>query len=118
MAGDRARPLKIACAPTFRVRVPLSVAGEEEPAWVIFEFRHKSPDDLKQWAATFHGRDTASALSDVVVRWIDGVVDENDAQVPFSEQAFRDFLNAQGSRGKEMMAEYVRELQDGRRKNL
>ena len=118
MAGEENRPLRINCRPTFQKRVPFSVAGEAEPAVVLFEFRHKSPDELKQWAATFGGRDTAAALSEVVVRWVDGVIDEHDAQVPFSESAFREFLAAQGSRSKELMAEYLAELQEGRRKNL
>lgn len=110
--------LRLAPQPTFKAKIPFSIAGEEEPALVLFELRHKSPDDLKKWAATFGGRDSASALEEIVVRWIDGVVDEEDKQVPFSAEALRAFLGAQGSRSKDLMRFYLAELQDGRQKNL
>lgn len=109
--------LRIVPSPTFVANVPFTVAGEPEPAVIAFEFRHKSPEDLKKWVTDFASRDTASALSEVVIRWTAGVVDEADQQVPFTHENFRAFLAGHGPRAEDLLRTYIRELTESRQKN-
>lgn len=109
--------LRIIPNPTFQARIPLTVAGQDEPALLEFELRHKSPEALKEWFATCGERDTATALAEVVVRWTGGVEDERGEPVPFSPANFRLFLGAHGSRAEDMLRGYIRELTESRQKN-
>lgn len=109
--------IRIIPSPIFVADVPFTVAGEPDPALIPFEFRHKSPADLKTWFADYAARDTASALSDVIVRWTAGVIDEAGAAVPFSQENFRAFLAGHGPRAEDLLRAYVRELTESRQKN-
>lgn len=110
--------LRIIPNPLFVAPIPFSVAGEEEPTVVEFEFRHKSPEALKTWVDGFGSRDTATALGEVVVRWTGGVVDESGEPVSFSTENFRRFLAAHGPRSQDLLRGYIRELTESRQKNL
>jgi len=109
--------LRIVPNPTFLAKIPLTIAGEDEPAILEFEFRHKSPEALKEWFTTFGDRDTSSAMSDVVVRWTGGVEDEHGQPVPFSPANFRIFLSAHGPRAEDLLRGYIKELTESRQKN-
>jgi hypothetical protein len=109
--------IKIIPSPTFVADIDFSVAGEPDPVSVGFEFRHKSPDVLKEWVSSFGDRDAASALSEVVVRWTGGIVDESGTAVPFTQENFRLFLGAHGPRPQDLLRGYIRELTESRQKN-
>jgi hypothetical protein len=109
--------LRIVPHPTFLAKIPLTVAGEDEPVLIEFECRHKSPEALKEWIATFGERDTRSALAEVIVRWTGGIEDESGAPVLFSADSFRTFLAAHGPRSEDLLRGYIRELTESRQKN-
>lgn len=109
--------LRIIPNPVFIAPIPFTVAGEEEPTVVEFEFRHKSPEALKAWVAGFGSRDTATALGEVVVRWTGGVEDESGEPVIFTTENFRRFLAAHGPRSEDILRGYIRELTESRQKN-
>lgn len=109
--------IRIVPNPTFTASVPLTVAGQDAPELVDFEFRHKTPAELRQWGAGFQGRDTADVLADVVVRWVRGVVDEAGADEPFTADNFARFLGQYGPRATDILHAYTRELTESRQKN-
>lgn len=109
--------LRILPNPVFIAPVPFTVAGENEPTVVQFEFRHKSPEALKAWISGFGSRDTATALAEVVVGWTSDVVDEQGQPLPFTLETFRRFLSAHGPRAEDLLRAYLRELTESRQKN-
>ncbi len=109
--------IRIIPNPLFVASIPITVAGEPEPALIEFEFRHKSPEALKTWIETSGKRDMATALAEVVVRWTGGVVDHDEQEVLFTAHNFRLFLAAHGSRCEDLLKGYIRELTESRQKN-
>ena len=71
----------------------------------------------RYWACARSSADAASALSEVVVRWTGGIVDESGAAVPFTQENFRLFLGAHGPRPQDLLRGYIRELTESRQKN-
>lgn len=110
-------PIRIIPHPVFRAAIPFTVAGQESPAVVTFDLRHKSPQELRRWAASFAGRETAEIVSDVVVAWVSGVVDDDGAEVPYSKDNLELFLASHGSRATDLLHAYQRELLESRQKN-
>ena len=109
--------IRITPNPKFTAKLPFTVAGEADPVLIPFEFRHKSPEALKVFFAEHRQSPTAEALSEVVVRWVDKVVDEEGVAVPFTPDNFRAFLEGHGPRAEDILRAYVRELTESRQKN-
>lgn len=109
--------IRIVPAPTFRAQIPFTVAGSADPAYVDFEFRHKSPEQLALWLTTMGDRPAATALAEIVVTWHSGVIDEAGGDVLYSAAALKLFVESHGPRGQEMVRGYLTELTQSRQKN-
>jgi hypothetical protein len=103
--------------PIFIARVEFTVLGQESPEASIWEFHHKSPAALQGWLQTMGETPVDEALSEIVVRWVSGIVDENGDDATFSKSALRTFLLAQATRPGELLYGYVQALQESRVKN-
>ena len=109
--------IRIVPSPTFSARVPFTVPGESEPAWIDFEFRHKAPEALRAWLESRGDRSVSEALSDVVVRWKGGVIDEDGSEVVYSPAALSVFLSSHAPRAQELARAYIAEITESRLKN-
>lgn len=108
--------IRIIPNPTFRARVAFTVPGEPN-ATVEFSFRHKSPKALAAWHAAFAEKTPAEALSEVIERWVSGVVDDQGDEVPYTPDTLALFLGAHAPRAEELLEAYLREVFESRLKN-
>lgn len=108
--------IRIVPCPTFKAPVEFTDPGAAEPAVIDVEFRHKAPAALAAWWESAQARPVAEALGEVVVGW-SGVIDDTGADVPYSADALKRFLEAHGPRGRELFRAYVAALTESRTKN-
>lgn len=102
--------------PTFKVPVPISVPGMEQPLHVVMTFRHKTQEQLADWMARAPGRSDPDVLREVLVDW-EGVHDDDGAAVAYSYERLVVFLgNYPASKG-EIFSTYLSELTKAKRKN-
>ncbi len=103
-------------APTFRVKVLLTVPGAESRGVVEFEFRHKGRTEFAAWWESVDGRKDAEILADVVAGWSD-VIDEQGNQVPYSAEALAQLVDRFPASALEIQAAYRKALWEAREKN-
>lgn len=102
--------------PTFRADVRISVPGEETPATIRMEFRHRTMDAIKAWFDGNENRPVAEALDDLIVSW-DSVTDDQGAPVCYSKQGLAELLANYPAASSEIVSGYLRELTASRVKN-
>ena len=107
---------KLVPNPTFTAPVNLTVPGQESPAQIELEFRHKTPDALKAWFEDGKAKTTAEALGEVVSGW-SGVLDEKDKPLAYSSELLAALLQNYPASGTEILTAYVNRLTESRAKN-
>lgn len=108
--------LKISPAPTFEFDAQISVPGSDQPGTIRLTARHKGRAALAAWIESAGGRKDAEFLGSVLAGW-SGVLDEHGAEVPYSERALGDMLDAYPACGRELFEQYLAALTESRRKN-
>lgn len=103
-------------SPTFRAKVPLTVPGAEKRAVVEFEFRHKGRAQYAAWIESARGRNDAEALAEVIAGW-SGVVDEQGADLPYSEEMLGVLIDRYPASALEILKGYHDALWEAREKN-
>jgi hypothetical protein len=106
---------KLQPAPMFDATVQISVPGGPA-APLRLRFRHLGKSAVQAWVASAKDQADAAFLMRVVAGW-EGVQDAAGADVPFTEQAFAQLLDAYAASGREIFNAYLRELAEGRAKN-
>jgi hypothetical protein len=108
--------LRINPAPTFTAPVRITVPGQDEPATIQFTFAHRGKKDLRDWVARAADRADPEFLGEVVRGW-SGVLDRDDADVPFTPEAFARLLDAYPAAGTEIFQAYMGAFHEARAKN-
>lgn len=96
--------------PTFKARVPITVPGQDRPAYVEMEFRHMTRDGVKEFFETLPGKDDVDAIGQIVVGWTG--VDQ-----AFSQEALAMLLNNYPSTAGAIFKVFSSELFEARSKN-
>ena len=108
--------IKLVPSPTFKARVPFTVAGEDTPAVIEIEFAYKSPPALAAWWAACKEHPINIGMADVIKGWV-GVVDDTGAEVAYSPDALTQFIGNSSTRGEELLRAYFKNLTESRLKN-
>ncbi|MDT3708173.1 MAG: phage tail assembly chaperone [Thiobacillus sp.] len=101
--------LKLQPEPTFVASVVVPVPGGGD-ALINVTFRHKGRAALKEWTASFGGRDDADCLDEVIAAW-DGV------DVDYSRAQLGVLLDAYPGAAMALLNHYVGELGRAKAKN-
>ena len=106
---------KINPNPTFWHPCQITVPGEEKPATVKVEFRHKTKEQLSDFFERIKTTETpltdADLLEEVIVGW-----EVEDS--PYSVENLKALLNNYPASGMELAMQYTAALTESRRKNL
>lgn len=103
-------------APTFRVKVPLTVPGAEARGVVEIEFRHKGRQAFAAWWQSIDGRTDAEILADVIAGWSD-VIDDRGDPVAYSPEALALLIDRFPTAALELQGAYRKALWEAREKN-
>lgn len=103
-------------APTFKVDVPLSVAGMDKPLAISVEFRHKNATGLQDWLRRAGERTDVENLADVIAGW-SGVMGDDGQPVPYTLTALGTLLENYPAAKWELLFAYKAELTEAKRKN-
>lgn len=103
-------------APTFRVKVPLTVPGAEARGVVEVEYRHKGREAYAAWWDSIGNRGDAEVLDDIIAGWSD-VIDDKGEPVAYHIDALRLLLDRYPVAGIELLSAYKRALWEAREKN-
>lgn len=105
---------KINPAPTFWHPCQITVPGQETPATVKIEFRHKTKEQLTAFfdriKTTDHPLSDADLLEEVIVGW-------EVEDTPYSAENLKALLNNYPASGMELAMQYTAALTESRRKN-
>ena len=96
--------------PTFKARVPITIAGQEKPAHVEIEFRHMTREGVKTFFENLGGRTDGEALADIVVGW-------SGVDQAFSQEALLVLLDNFPSAAAAIFKVFSSELFEARTKN-
>ena len=99
---------KTAISPTFSVDVLIPVPGEAGRSLKV-TFRHKRRSALREWIEASKEKDDVTALLEVIDGW--------DADVAFSESAFKDLIEDLPGAAMVLFRAYVEESSGAARKN-
>lgn len=101
--------------PTFKANINLTVPGQEEPAVVEVEFRHKGRAALKAWLENAAGKTDADLLDEVIVSL--PLADEDGKDVPYTVKRLQQMLDNYPAAAREFTEGYVFALTESRAKN-
>lgn len=107
---------RIVPAPTFRVKVSLSIPGADAPGVIEVDFRHKGREAFAAWWATIDGRKDAEILGEVIAGWSD-VIDDAGESVGYTPEALALLLDRFPAAALELRDAYMRALFEAREKN-
>lgn len=96
--------------PTFKARVPLSVAGADRCPTVEIEFKYLDKDALQTYYAALAGKSDADALSEIVVGW-------SGIDAAFSPEALEQLLTNYPAAAHDLFTAYRREVVESKVKN-
>jgi len=117
--------MKVLVAPTFAIPVKLSTPGVAELAEIQVVFKHKTRDDLKEWATRrLQVNDSgvislgfeAAYIHEVIASW-SGPVDEQGVAVPYSLAALTQVMQNRPVAGQEFYKQYLDAETESRLKN-
>ena len=106
--------IRIIPNPTFRARVAFTVPGAERDRRVLVPAQ--IPESIGRLACRVCRENPAEALSEVIERWVSGVVDDQGDEVPYTPDTLALFLGAH-ARAEELLEAYLREVFESRLKN-
>ena len=96
--------------PTFKARVPITIAGQDKPAMVEMEFRHFSREAVKEFFESLPGKDDADALAQIIVGW-------SGVDAAYSAEALATLINNFPSASGSIFKVFSSELFEARTKN-
>jgi hypothetical protein len=98
--------LSLKANPTFTATVDIPVAGAEAVP-VLFTFKHRTRDELREWLGT--ERDDPTAVVDMAVGW--------DLVEPLNLETAEILVQNYNGAAREILDKYLDELTQARRKN-
>lgn len=107
---------KLTPNPTFKVKVNLTVPGQEALGQIEVEFRHKRPEEFASWLDSTKGKRLKEVLSEVVVGW-NGVTGDDGNLVEFTQERLIELLGNYQTAASEIFDAYVAQLVESRVKN-
>ena len=96
--------------PTFKVKVPISVAGEKRQPEIEVEFKYLNKERVKEYFDGLQGKTDAEALGEIIVGW--SGVDE-----PYSIAALELLVVNYPAAAADLFEAFRRELLEAKRKN-
>lgn len=106
---------KLNPAPTFPLKVKISIPGQDAPGELQLVARHKGRKELTAWNDRAKGNEDAKFLGEVIVGW--QAAGEDGQAVPYSEAALAQLLDDYPTSGFEIYDAYMKALTEGRAKN-
>ena len=101
---------KLQSNPTFKVKVPISVAGEKRQPEIEVEFKYLNKEAVKAYFDGLPGKTDAEALAEIVVGWAG--VDE-----AYSPEALAMLVDNYPAAAADLFGTFQRELLEAKRKN-
>lgn len=103
--------LKLQPNPTFKWPVKITLPGEEKPATVVFEFRHKTKEAVEAFRQDLVNRTDEAILDEIIVKWHEGIEEE------YSEVALGKLIANYPAAAMEILDGYLVAMLESRRKN-
>jgi len=102
--------LKLQPNPTFKAKVPVSIAGQVRPTEIEVEFKYMSRSELREFFARNSGENDDVVVKEIIVGW-------SGVEEAFSEEALDRLLDKIPTASADLFAVFRRELLESKQKN-
>lgn len=96
--------------PTFKVKVPISIAGQATPPQIEVEFKYLNKAAVKAFFEGMTGKTDAEALAELIVGW-------SGVDAPYSQDALATLVENYPASSADLFEAFRRELLEAKRKN-
>ena len=102
--------LKLQPNPTFKVKIAISVAGEQRLPVIEVEYRYLTREGVQEYFENLRGKTDAESLAAIVVGW-------SGVDAAYSPEALAALLNSYPAAAADLFEAFRKELLEAKRKN-